>query len=120
MTFRHFMALEVAALVASSSAPARPTVLGVVEEADRGHLNNGAVSPGATVYDGDRFSTERGGMLLLRADAAMLELGDEGEVVVRRSVNDGLGTAGAGQGDAGFQCGARYGRSGSGNYGDSL
>ena len=92
MTFRHFLALEVAALVASSSAPARSTVLGVVEE-DRAHLNNGAVSPGATVYDGDRFSTERGGMLLLRGDAAMLELGEEGEVVVRRSPNGAQGTA---------------------------
>src|SRR5919109_3274094 len=93
MTFRHFLALEVASLVASSSAPARPAVLGVVEEADRVHLNNGAVSPGATVYDGDRFSTERGGMLLLRGDAAMLELGEEGEVVVRRSPNGAQGTA---------------------------
>src|SRR5919108_2758004 len=93
MTFRHFLALEVASLVASSSAPARPAVLGVVGEADRVHLNNGAVSPGATVYDGDRFSTERGGMLLLRGDAAMLELGEEGEVVVRRSPNGAQGTA---------------------------
>jgi hypothetical protein len=93
MTFRHFLALEVAALVASSSALGRPTVLGVVEEAHRVHLNNGVVSPGATVYDGDRFSTESGGMLLLRGDAAILELGEEGEVVVRRSANVGQGTA---------------------------
>lgn len=92
MSFRHSLTLEMAALVAWSPAPARPAVVGVVEEADRVHLNNGVVSPGATVYDGDRFSSEAGGMLLLRGNGAMLELEEESEVVVRSSANSAQGT----------------------------
>lgn len=93
MSFRHCLAVEMATLVAWSSAPARPTVVGVVEEADRVRLNNGVVSAGATVYDGDRFSTEAGGMLLLRGNAGMFELGEESEVVVRSPANGVQGVA---------------------------
>ena len=93
MSFRHCLALEMAALVAWSPAPARPAVVGVVEEADRVHLNNGVVSPGATVYDRDRFSSESGGMLLLHGNGAMLELEEESEVVGHSSANGAQGTA---------------------------
>ncbi len=92
MTLRRSLTLEMAALLAWNSAPARPTVLGVVLEADRAHLNSGAVSAGATVYDRDRFSTETGGMLLLHSDAAMLELAEESEVMVRSRANGAQGT----------------------------
>jgi hypothetical protein len=53
----------------------------------RAHLNSAAVSEGATVYDGDRFSTEAGGMLLLRGEAATLELAEESAVIVRSGAN---------------------------------
>lgn len=94
MAFRPCLALAMAAFLAWSSTPARPNVLGVVEKADRVHLNNGTASPGATVYNGDRFSTERGGMLLLRGDAAMLELAEESEMTVRSRANGAQGTDG--------------------------
>jgi ferric-dicitrate binding protein FerR (iron transport regulator) len=58
-------------------------VLGVVVGADRAYLNNGAVSEGATVYDGDHFSTEAGGMLRLRGDGTTLDLAEESAVIVR-------------------------------------
>src|SRR5215472_12585337 len=83
MTFRHSLALVIAILLACNSAPAAPPVLGVVMEANRGHLNRGAVSVGTTVYDGDHFSTETGGMLLLRGEAITLELAEESAAVVR-------------------------------------
>ncbi len=92
MALRRFLAIEMAALLVWSSAPASTKVLGVVVEADRVHLNTGAVSPGATVYDGDRFSTESGGMLLLRGDTAMLKLAEESTVVVRSAANGTPGT----------------------------
>jgi plasmid stabilization system protein ParE len=75
-----------------NSTPARPIVLGVVVDADRVRLNAGAVSAGATVYDGDRFSTAIGGMLLLRGDAATLELPEESEMIVRSGTDGAQGT----------------------------
>jgi hypothetical protein len=92
MALRRSLALEVAAFLAWNSIPAPPIVLGVVVEANRGHLNAGAVSAGATVYDGDYFSTETGGMLLLRGNAVMLELAEESAVIVRSRANGAQGT----------------------------
>lgn len=92
MGLRHYLVLEMAAFLAWNSAPAPATVLGVVAAANRGHLNTSAVSAGTTVYDGDRFSTETGGMLLLRGDATMLELGEGSEVIVRSRANGAQGT----------------------------
>jgi hypothetical protein len=63
-------------------------MLGVVVEADRVHVNTGSVSSRATVCDGDRFSTEAGGLLLLRGNGDILEL-VEGSTVVVRSLGNG-------------------------------
>jgi hypothetical protein len=76
-----------AALLAWNPVPAPPAVLGVVVGADRAHLNSGAVSEGATVYDGDHFSTEAGGMLRVRCDATTLDLAEESDVIVRSRAN---------------------------------
>ncbi len=74
-------------VLAWSSAPARPTVLGVVVEANRVHVNGGTVSAGAMVYEGDHFATEPGGMLLLRGEGAMLRLTEDSAVIVRSRTN---------------------------------
>ena len=87
MTLHHSLALEMAVFLAWNSLPASPAVLGVVAGAERAHLNSAAVSEGATVYDGDRFSTEPGGMLLLRGDATTLDLAEESAVIVRSGAN---------------------------------
>jgi hypothetical protein len=92
MTLRNCLALEMATLLAWNPGPARPMVLGVVVEAVRVHVNASAVSVGATVYDGDRFSTEKGGLLLLRGDATMLQLAEESVVTVRSRTNGAQGT----------------------------
>ena len=84
MTFRQFLALELAIFLTANTAAARPPVLGVVVEAFRVHVNTGEVSTGATVYDGDRFTTDAGGILLLRGDAITLELVEESAFIVRR------------------------------------
>src|SRR5260370_28402822 len=83
MSIHHSLALEMAVFLAWNPLPASPALLGVVAGAERAHLNSAAVSEGATVYDGDRFSTEPGGMLLLRGDAASLDLAEESAVIVR-------------------------------------
>jgi len=63
-------------------------MLGVVLEAYRAHLGGSAVSPGATVYDGDRYSTEEGGALWLRCNGALLTVAEKSAVLVRRVGND--------------------------------
>jgi hypothetical protein len=75
-------------LLSGTSSPGRPAVLGVVVEAYRAHLGVSAVSPGATVYDGDHFSTEEGGALRLRCNAALLELAEKSAVLVRHAGNE--------------------------------
>ena len=92
MILRSYLALEMTALLLWNPAPARPAVLGVVVEVDRAHLNGGAVSLGATVYDGDHFATEKGGLLLLRDGATMLELAEESVLIVRSRTNGAQGT----------------------------
>ncbi len=81
------LALGMAVLLPWNSIPALPAVLGVVVGADRAHLNSGVVSEGATVYDGDHFSTEAGGMLRVRCDATTLDLDEESDVIVRSRAN---------------------------------
>lgn len=84
MTVRPFFGLVTAGFFMWNFALPPPVVLGMVMEADRAHLNNSLkVTAGATVFDGDRFSTEAGGVLFLRGGKALLELAQESEVMVR-------------------------------------
>src|SRR5215470_13523623 len=92
MPLRHSLVLAMAASLSWNSAAARPKVLGAVMEAKRVHLNSIAVTAGATVYEGDRFSTEEGGMLLLRGDATMLRLSGESSMIVWSKANGARGT----------------------------
>jgi hypothetical protein len=88
MTLRFLMTLHIVFLLAGTSSPERPAALGVVVEAYRAHLGGSAVSPGATVYDGDHFSTEEGGALWLRCNAALLEVAEKSALLVRRVGNE--------------------------------
>jgi hypothetical protein len=74
-------------LLAGNSAPGRPAVLGVVVQAHRAYVNTSAASEGTTVYDGDNFSTEAVGTLRLRGGAAVLDLAEESELLVRSTGN---------------------------------
>jgi len=92
MPLPHFLALELAILLGTSSGSAHPAVLGVVVGANRVHANSAEVSTGATVYDGDKFATEEEGLLVLRGDAMTLELVEESALVVRGKTNGAQGT----------------------------
>jgi hypothetical protein len=72
-------------LPTGTSSPGRPAVMGVVVEAYRAHLGRSAVSPGASVYDGDHFSTEEGGALRVRCKAALLDLAEKSATLVRHA-----------------------------------
>src|SRR5262249_51194325 len=54
--------------------------LGIVVYADRAHVGAGAASVGATVFGGDRLSTEPTGSVQIRAGAARLLLGASSSV----------------------------------------
>ena len=85
MTLRFLLSLQMVFLPAGTSSPGRPAALGVVVEAYRAHLGRSAVSSGATVYDGDHFSTEEGGALRLRCKAALLDLAEKSATLVRHA-----------------------------------
>lgn len=91
MTLRDVLVFLMATSVAWDSAFAGPSALGGVLQASRARLNTGPVSAGATIYDGDRFSTEKGGVLLLRGEAVMLELAAESNAVTRSRTNGAQG-----------------------------
>jgi len=91
MLLRQVLALQMSALLAWSSAPARPIALGVVVEAERAHVNATPVTAGATVYDGDRYSTEPKGTVLLRAGNSMLELAEASTAHLRKAANGSEG-----------------------------
>ena len=91
MTLRSLLTLQMVFLLAENSSPGHPAALGVVVEAYRAHLGGGAVSPGATVYDGDHFSTEEGGALRLRCNAALLDLAEKSAALVRHAEDGAQG-----------------------------
>jgi len=69
--------MTLAFLLTGISLPAQPTgtsVLGVVTQATAAHFNASKVSVGATIYDGDRLSTESEGLLQFRGAGALLYL----------------------------------------------
>jgi hypothetical protein len=75
--FRRSLAIALAFLLTGISLPARPAgiaALGVVTQASGAHYNAASVSTGATVYDGDRLSTESAGLLQFRGAGALLYL----------------------------------------------
>jgi len=74
---RRILAMTLAFLLTGISLPAQPTgtsVLGVVTQATAAHFNASKVSVGATIYDGDRLSTESEGLLQFRGAGALLYL----------------------------------------------
>lgn len=92
MITRPLLTLAMAAFLPNHPTPARPAVLGVVMVANRVHINTVAVTAGATVYDGDRFSIETPGALELQDHQATLQVAGGSEVTVRSWPNGAPGT----------------------------
>ena len=70
--------------------PTRPAgipALGVVTQASAAHFNTARVSAGATVYDGDRLSTESEGLLQFRGAGSLLYLPGRSGVTLHRLLN---------------------------------
>jgi hypothetical protein len=74
MFTRRFPAAALAHSLIPVTVPAIPRSLGVITQADDANLGTGMASEGATVYDGDRLSTEADGALTVRGGSTMLYL----------------------------------------------
>jgi hypothetical protein len=82
---RKFVATVAASLLAAGPLPAKLAMLGVVTHAERARLGEAAVSVGSTIYDGDRLSTETGGVLRISSSALRLQLEAQSSVILRRA-----------------------------------
>jgi hypothetical protein len=71
---RRVFTLALVFLLTPLPAPARSDILGVVTQASDAFLGTGPVSVGASIYDGDRLSTDADGAVTLRGGGAMLYL----------------------------------------------
>src|SRR6202043_2699378 len=71
-------------LVVGGPSPARIVPLGIVTHAERAHLGEGAASDGSTIYDGDRLSTEAGGVLPIPALPVPLQLNPQSPLLLRQ------------------------------------
>jgi hypothetical protein len=74
------LALDVALSLAVTSAPANVNAIGVVTHAEWAHVGEGSASPGATIYIGDRLSTEEDGEIGVASGALRLQLESQSEV----------------------------------------
>jgi hypothetical protein len=75
--------------LALGSARANVYTLGVVTQAHSANLGSAAVTAGASVYDGDRLSTDAKGSLLLRSGGSTIYLSSATQIVLRSVTNGG-------------------------------
>ena len=98
---KNLLALLVSvSLVAAPVCAAPPSSLGIVVYADRAQVGAAQASVGATVFNGDRLSTEQSGSVQVRAGAARLLL--SGASIVTLSQDDVTPTATLTAGSATF------------------
>ncbi len=71
-------------MLAAGPSRAKVIPLGMVTHAERAHVGEAEASLGSTVYDGDRLSTESGGVLRITSTALTLQLDTRSSVIVRR------------------------------------
>lgn len=85
-------AIALVFLLILAPAPARTDVLGVVTQASDASLGTGPVSVGASIYDGDRLSTDADGAVTLRGGGAMLYLARLSRMVLQALEGNSSGT----------------------------
>jgi hypothetical protein len=78
-------------LLALGSQPANPISLGVVIHAERAHVGEALASEGSTIYEGDRLSTESGGLMRVNGPALRLQLDAQSTVTLRRTATPEAG-----------------------------
>ena len=79
---RQFVAATAAFLLAPRPCPANVASVGVIVNAERAHIGTVAASEGSTIYEGDRLSTDTGGVLRIRGRSVTLQLDAQSSLVV--------------------------------------
>lgn len=74
-------------MLVGGPSPAKIVPLGIVTHAERAHLGECAASAGSTIYDGDRLSTEAGGVLRITGLAVTLQLNAQSALLLRQPVS---------------------------------
>jgi hypothetical protein len=70
-------------LLAGGPTPANIRPLGMATHAERARVGEAAVSAGSSIYEGDRLSTEAGGILRISCPALTLQLNEQSMLIVR-------------------------------------
>src|SRR5882672_8440004 len=84
---RRILAITLAFFLVGIPLPAGIPALGVVTQASAAYFNAARVLAGATVYDGDRLSTESEGLLQFRGAGSLLYLPGRSGVTLHRLPN---------------------------------
>jgi hypothetical protein len=72
-----------ASLLVGGRSSAKVLQLGVITHAERAHVGEAAASAGSTIYEGDRLSTEDGGILRISSPGLTLQLNAQSFVTLR-------------------------------------
>lgn len=83
--FRQIVALSAAFLLAVGPAYSDTSPLGIVTHAERAHVGEATASEGSTIYEGERLSTEPGGVMRSTSHALILQLEPQSIVTLRRA-----------------------------------
>jgi hypothetical protein len=87
---RRCLAIALVCLLVGIPLPGATPPLGIVTQSAKGHLSTADASAGATVYDGDRLSTDAGGMLRLRTGASSMYLAEHTDLTLHRAASGAL------------------------------
>lgn len=87
---RRSLAVVLVCLLVGVPLPGATPPLGIVTQSSRGHLSTADASAGATIYDGDRLSTDAGGVLRLRTGASSIYLAAQTSVTLHRAATGAL------------------------------
>lgn len=87
---RRGLATVSACLLAGISLPGATAPLGIVTQSLKGHLSTTDASAGATIYDGDRLSTDDGGVLRLRIGGSSLYLLGQSDITLHTASTGAL------------------------------
>ncbi len=79
---RHLLAAALAFSLAADPTSARVAAIGFVSHADGAYIGESYASPGSSIYDGDRLSTEADGSLRLTIGTAALHLASQTSLTV--------------------------------------
>lgn len=70
--------------------PAQAPAAGVVVDADRAHIGNGTVTPGASIYGGDVITTETDGHAQVRIGKTQFQLQGDSQVALFSGANGAI------------------------------